>query len=59
VPFAWSYSLVQGGGALVGWQLGAAIGPGTVAVIFLLGPVVALAGRLLGLDVHQQPADAG
>jgi uncharacterized membrane protein YczE len=54
VPFAWSYSVVQGGGALVGWQLGAAIGPGTLAVIFLLGPVVALAGRLLRLDIHQQ-----
>ena len=53
VPFAWSYSIVQGGGALVGWQLGAAIGPGTVAVIFLLGPVVSLVGRLLRLDVHQ------
>ncbi len=53
VPFAWSYSAVQGGGALVGWQLGAAIGPGTLAVIFLLGPVVALAGRLLRLDLHQ------
>jgi uncharacterized membrane protein YczE len=53
VPFAWSYSLVQGGGAVVGWQLGAAIGPGTLAVIFLLGPVVSLAGRLLRLDVHQ------
>jgi uncharacterized membrane protein YczE len=55
VPFAWSYSLVQGGGALLGWQLGAAIGPGTLAVIFLLGPVVTLAGRLLRLDVHQTP----
>jgi uncharacterized membrane protein YczE len=53
IPFAWSYSAVQGGGALVGWQLGAAIGPGTLAVIFLLGPVVSLAGRLLHLDVHQ------
>ena len=53
VPFAWSYSVVQGGGALVGWQLGAAIGPGTLAVIFLLGPIVALAGRLLRLDLHQ------
>jgi uncharacterized membrane protein YczE len=55
VPFAWSYSLVQGGGALVGWQLGAAIGPGTLLVIFLLGPVVALAGRLMRLDLHQPP----
>jgi uncharacterized membrane protein YczE len=53
VPFAWSYSVVQGGGALLGWQLGAAIGPGTLAVIFLLGPVVTLTGRLLRLDVHQ------
>jgi uncharacterized membrane protein YczE len=57
VPFAWSYSVVQGGGAVVGWQLGAAIGPGTLAVIFLLGPVVALAGRLLRLDLHQGPAE--
>ena len=54
VPFAWSYSIVQGGGALIGWQLGAAIGPGTLAVIFLLGPVVTLVGRLLRLDIHQE-----
>ncbi len=54
MPFAWSYSIVQGGGALVGWQLGAAIGPGTLAVIFLLGPVVTLVGRLLRLDIHQE-----
>jgi uncharacterized membrane protein YczE len=54
VPFAWSYSIVQGGGALVGWQLGAAIGPGTLAVIFLLGPVVTVVGRLLRLDIHQE-----
>jgi uncharacterized membrane protein YczE len=53
VPFAWSYSAVQGGGALVGWQLGAAIGPGTIAVIFLLGPTIALFGRLLRLDISQ------
>ena len=40
VPFKWSYSVVQGGGALIGWLCGAAIGPGTILVIFLLGPVV-------------------
>jgi uncharacterized membrane protein YczE len=40
VPFRWSYSVVQGGGAVVGWLLGADIGPGTVVVIFGLGPVV-------------------
>jgi uncharacterized membrane protein YczE len=51
--FRWSYSAVQGGGALVGWVLGATIGVGTVAVIVLLGPGVDLASRLLRLDVHQ------
>ena len=40
VPFKWSYSVVQGGGALIGWLCGAAIGPGTLLVIFLLGPCV-------------------
>jgi uncharacterized membrane protein YczE len=53
VPFRWSYSLLQGGGALVGWLLGAAIGPGTLIVIFLLGPAVdLLAARVPALDVH-------
>ncbi len=40
IPFKWSYSAVQGGGALLGWLCGAAIGPGTIMVIFLLGPMV-------------------
>lgn len=40
VPFKWSYSVVQGGGALLGWLCGAAIGPGTLMVIFMLGPMV-------------------
>lgn len=45
IPFRWSYSLVQAGGALVGWSLGAAIGPGTLLVIVLLGPAVDLLRR--------------
>jgi uncharacterized membrane protein YczE len=53
VPFRWSYSAVQGGGALAGWLLGATLGAGTVAVILVLGPAVDFAGRLLRLDVHQ------
>lgn len=53
VAFRWSYSAVQGGGALVGWLLGATIGLGTIAVILLLGPLVDLASRRLRLDVHQ------
>jgi uncharacterized protein len=56
VPFRWSYSAVQGLGALVGWLCGATIGPGTLAVILLLGPAVDLTGRLLRLDVHQDHA---
>jgi uncharacterized protein len=58
VPFRWSYSAVQGGGALLGWLLGATLGAGTVAVILVLGSAVDLAGRLLRLDVHQQRARA-
>lgn len=40
VPFRWSYTVVQVGGALSGWLLGAAIGPGTILVVLLIGPVV-------------------
>ena len=53
VPFRWSYSLVQGGGALGGWLLGATVGVGTLAVVLALGPLVDVASRLLRLDVHQ------
>ncbi|MBO9522963.1 MAG: hypothetical protein J7518_15635 [Nocardioidaceae bacterium] len=54
VPFKWSYSILQGGGALAGWLLGASVGPGTLAVIVGLGPMVDLAAHLLRLDVHQE-----
>ncbi|MCW2800909.1 MAG: hypothetical protein JWQ70_2381 [Aeromicrobium sp.] len=53
VPFKWSYSVVQGGGALIGWLCGAAIGPGTIVVIVLLGPMVDLLSSrfsLLAID---------
>lgn len=53
LPFRWSYGAVQAGGALVGWLLGATLGPGTFAVVLLLGPGVDLASRVLRLDVHQ------
>jgi uncharacterized membrane protein YczE len=53
LPFKWSYSAVQGGGAIVGWLLGAAIGPGTLAVVFLLGPAVDLAARTMRVNVTQ------
>lgn len=53
LPFKWSYSFVQGGGAVVGWLLGAAIGPGTLAVVFLLGPAVDVAARTLRVNVTQ------
>jgi uncharacterized protein len=53
VPFRWSYSILQGGGALLGWLLGAAAGPGTLLVIFLLGPAVYLLSRTVPyFDVH-------
>lgn len=53
VPFRWSYSVLQGGGALIGWLLGAALGPGTLLVIVLLGPAVDLvAQRVPVLDIR-------
>lgn len=55
VPFRWSYSIVQGGSALVGWLLGATVGAGTIAVVLLLGPSVDLSSRLLGLDLARRP----
>jgi uncharacterized membrane protein YczE len=59
VPFRWSYSAVQGGGALVGWLLGAAIGPGTLLVIFLLGPCVdLLSARVPVFDIRVAGRDA-
>ncbi len=54
VAFRWSYSLVQGGGAIGGWLLGATVGVGTIAVIFLLGPAVDLAARRMRVDLHQE-----
>jgi uncharacterized protein len=58
VPFKWSYSVLQGGGALAGWLMGAAIGPGTLVVIFLLGPAVDLvSSRVPLLDIHASGRD--
>ncbi len=45
VPFKWSYSIVQGGGALTGWLLGADVGVATLLVVALLGPAVDLVRR--------------
>jgi len=53
VPFRWSYSVVQGGGALIGWLLSADIGIGTIVVIFLLGPAVDLAAQVLRVETSQ------
>jgi len=53
VPFRWSYSVVQGGGALGGWLLGATVGVGTLAVILLLGPAVDLTARMMRVDLRQ------
>ena len=51
-PFRWSYSVVQVVGALVGWALGASLGPGTVLVVLLVGPVV---DRLLAVLRRRPP----
>lgn len=58
VPFRWSYSIVQGGGALIGWLLGAAIGPATLVVILLLGPAVDLLRRTFPIMERDQSSGA-
>ncbi len=40
VPFSWGYSILQGGGALTGWLLGADVGPGTLLIVAGIGPAV-------------------
>lgn len=45
VAFRWSYSALQGGGALAGWLLGADVGVGTLVIVAGLGPAVDLARR--------------
>ncbi|MCW2749337.1 MAG: hypothetical protein JWR83_447 [Aeromicrobium sp.] len=58
VPFKWSYTVVQCGGALIGGLCGASIGPGTIVVIFLLGPVVdLLSSRFSVLEIDETTRD--
>ncbi len=45
IHFRWSYSVVQVGGALVGWVCGAAVGPATIVAILFLGPLVSWLSR--------------
>ncbi|WP_309649301.1 hypothetical protein [Nocardioides sp.] len=40
VPFRWGYGLFLGAGAVVGYACGAAVGPGTLLAIVVLGPLV-------------------
>ena len=49
-PFAfrWFYSVMQVGFALIGWQLGADLGVGTVLTGIAIGPVVTRFSRLFG-----------
>jgi uncharacterized membrane protein YczE len=61
VPFRWSYSVVQGGGAVAGWLLGASVGPGTLLVIALIGPAVDLTVRrvpAIGAPVKREVGSA-
>ena len=47
LPFKWSYTVLQAVGALAGWALGAAVGPGTLVVSLFVGPTVDLLTRVL------------
>jgi uncharacterized membrane protein YczE len=47
IPFMWSYTIVQIGGAVIGFALGAAVGPGSLVVVVLLGPTITWMQRVL------------
>jgi uncharacterized protein len=47
LSFRWTYSILQLGGALIGWSLGAAVGPGTLVVVLFVGPAVDFVSRRL------------
>ena len=53
LAFRVSYSAMQGTAAVLGWFLGASIGIGTVAVVVLLGPMIAWCARRLHLVLEQ------
>jgi len=57
LAFRWSYTVVQVSGALVGWLMGAAVGPGTVLVVLLIGPTVDVLQRSL-FQRHPAPRPA-
>ena len=53
--------MLQVGGALTGWALGAAVGPGTLLTALLVGPAVDLTTRTVfrqsaGVPVPARPA---
>ena len=47
MPFKWSYTVLQAVSGLIGWALGAAVGPGTLLVSLFVGPTVDLLTRAL------------
>ena len=62
LAFRWSYTVLQVGGALGGWALGAAVGPGTLLTALLVGPAVDLTTRtvfrrsaLVGTPARPEP----
>jgi uncharacterized membrane protein YczE len=59
VAFKWTYTIVQASGALIGFALGAAVGPGTFLVALLIGPVVAwMRGTLFGQQTGRRAASS-
>lgn len=62
LPFRWAYPVVQAIGAVVGWLLGAAVGPGTLLVSLGLGPLVGWLGTrvpVLAVRRRDVPAPRG
>lgn len=52
--FKWSYSILQVSSALIGWALDADVGPGTLLVVVLIGPIVDWMSRVIFRTTPEQ-----
>lgn len=59
LPFRIAYVLLQAIGTAVGWVLGAAAGPGTLLIVFGIGPLVTVFRRVIGVRRHGAPVMIG
>lgn len=59
IPFRTAYMVLQAAGTAIGWLLGAAAGPGTLLIVFGVGPLVVMIRGRAGTRVRSTPGSPG